>query len=241
MSFVFVPCQDKSLGFNISDFMKARQNNPGRSLVEQLGGDPQYVRSILKDARVGYIDDTSLALTRPDSPRGSKKLQGGSANRGSQPPPTPTGSAPAFRANDFRITRLFNNTKLQSDPLRDFIRQQRDYMIVPVASAGNFKQRKPFYPARWPEVISVSANEGDNLRFWAHSNDGDISVPGAWFLFDDGKYRAGTSFAAPVVSMLIAIDLTQTAPQCTIRGNTPTLAHGAYDNQLLADAVAQFC
>ncbi len=87
----------------------------------------------------------------------------------------------------------------------------------------------------------MSANEGDNLRFWPHSNDGDISVPGAWFLFDDGKYRAGTSFAAPVVSMLIALDLTQTTPQCKIRGNTPVLAHGAYDNQLLADAVAQFC
>jgi hypothetical protein len=87
----------------------------------------------------------------------------------------------------------------------------------------------------------VSANEGDNQRFWLQSNNGAISVPGAWFLFDDGEYRAGTSFAAPVFSMLIAIDLTQPAPQCALRGGKPILARGNYDNALIGDAVQQFC
>ena len=235
MSFVFLPCTDKDLNFNVSDFLTARQNNPGRSLVEQLGGDPQYVRSILKDSRVGYIDDTSLALLTV--PRGNAGL----AALNPVVPPTPTGAAADFRTKDLRVLKLLNNAKLQSDPLRDFLRQQRDLMIVPVASAGNFKQRKPFYPARWPEVLSVSANEGNDLRFWLHSNDGDISVPGAWFLFDDGLYRSGTSFAAPVVSMMVAVDLTQTTPRCGIQGNAPRLSHGSYDNQLLTEAVGQHC
>ena len=239
MSFVFIPCTDKDLGFNISDFLKARQDNPGRSLIEQLGDDPQYVRSILKDSRIGYIDDTSFAPLDQTAPRGTQGLSAAALT--TQIPPTPGGTQPDFRAKDLRVLKLFNNSKLQSDPLRDFLREQRDFIIIPVASSGNFKQRKPFYPARWPEVISVSANEGDNLRFWLHSNNGDVSVPGAWFLFDDGQYRSGTSFAAPVVSLLIAVDLTQTTPQCTIRGNAPVLAHGSYDNQLLADAVAQYC
>ncbi|MBZ0309580.1 MAG: S8/S53 family peptidase [Anaerolineae bacterium] len=239
MSFVFIPCTDKDLGFNISDFLDARQNNPGRSLVEQLGDDPQYVRSILKDSRIGYIDDTSFAPVDPTAPRGSQELS--PTAPATQIPPTPGTAQPAFRAQDLHILQLLNNANLQSDPLRDFLRQQRDVMIVPVASSGNFKQRKPFYPARWPEVISVSANEGNDLRFWLHSNDGDISAPGAWFLFDDDQYRAGTSFAAPVVSLLIAVDLTQPTPQCSIRGNTPVLTHGSYDNQLLGDAVARYC
>jgi hypothetical protein len=239
MSFVFIPCADKDLGFNISDFLKARQNNLGRSLIEQLGDDPQYVRSVLKDSRIGYIDDTSFAPLGQTVPRGSQALS--AAALSTQIPPTPGATQPEFRAKDLRVLKLLNNVKLQSDPLRDFLRQQRDLMIVPVASSGNFKQRKPFYPARWPEIISVSANEGNNLRFWLHSNNGDLSVPGAWFLFDDGEYRAGTSFAAPVVSLLIAVDLTQTTPRCAIRGNTPVLTHGAYDNQLLADAISQYC
>jgi hypothetical protein len=139
------------------------------------------------------------------------------------------------------VLQLFNNTRLQSDPLREYLRGLRDVIVVPVASSGNFKQRQPFYPARWPEVISVSANEGNDLRFWLHSNNGDISVPGAWFLFDDGQYRAGTSFAAPVASMLIAVDLTQTDPTCEIRGNAPMLARGSYDNELFAEAANQYC
>src|SRR6185503_12247228 len=70
MSFVFIPCTDKDLGFNISDFLKARASNSSRSLIEQLGDDPQYVRSILKDSRIGYIDDTGFAPLDLTAPRG---------------------------------------------------------------------------------------------------------------------------------------------------------------------------
>jgi hypothetical protein len=242
MSFVFIPCTDKDLNFNFSDYLQARQNTPGRTLIEQLGGDPQYVRSVLNDSRIGYVDDTALAPLANETPRGSQSLPSNSGgNAVPVVPPAPGGTAPNYRANDLKVLKLLNSSKLDSDPLRDYIRSQSDLTIVPVASAGNFKQRKPFYPARWSEVISVSANEGDNLRFWMHSNNGDVSVPGAWFLFDDGQYRAGTSFAAPVVSFLVAVDLTQSTPTCGVRGHAPVLTHGSYDNQLLGDAVQQHC
>jgi hypothetical protein len=242
MSFVFIPCQDRDVNFDFADFMNARQSNPEHSLVEQLGGNPQYVRSILEDARIGYIDETELASLEQETPRGSPSLQVRVGETDvSEIPPTPSSTAPNFRGQDLSVLRLFNNARLQSDPLREFLRSLRDIMVIPVASAGNFKQRQPFYPARWPEVISISANEGNDLRFWLHSNNGDVSVPGAWFLFDDGQYRAGTSFAAPVVSVLIAVDLTQTDPTCEIRGNAPMLARGSYDNELIAEAVSHYC
>jgi len=241
LSFAFIPCQDRDTGFNYSDFVEARRSNPNRSLVEQLGADPQAIQAILSDSRVGYIDETGVASTEQEGPRGSQSLAEQSGV--DQLPPTPAGATPQLRGQDAQVLRLFNNPRLQADPLRDFLRESRrnDLIIIPVASAGNFKQRQPFYPARWPEVVSVSANEGDNLRFWLHSNNGDVSAPGAWFHFEDGQYRAGTSFAAPVVSMLIALDLTQTEPICGIQGNRPILAHGSYDNQLIGEAVGQYC
>jgi hypothetical protein len=241
MSFVFVPCVSKDLDFDFADFKAARQRDSDHSLVEHVGGDADYVHSILDDARVGYIDETGLASLEQETPRGSAHLTAREETDLNEIPPTPSHSVPSFRSRDLSVLQLFNNTQLQSDPLRAYLRGLRDIIIVPVASAGNFKQRQPFYPARWPEVISISANEGNDLRFWLHSNNGDISVPGAWFLFDDGQYRAGTSFAAPVASILIAIDLTQTDPTCEIRGNAPMLARGSYDNELFVEAAKQYC
>lgn len=244
MSFVFIPCADEGLRFNFTDFVQARRNNPERSLIEHLGGNPQNVQAMLQDSRIGYIEETGLTDIEQEAPR-SRALPSapGQARPGEvlAAPPTPSRARPDFRAQDLRVLSLFENPNMVSDPLRDFLRQSNDLIVVPVASSGNFKQREPFYPARWPEVISVSANEGNDLRFWLHSNNADVSVPGAWFNFDDDQYRAGTSFAAPVVSMLIAVDLTQSDPTCQIRGNAPVLARGAYDNELLADAVGQYC
>jgi hypothetical protein len=242
MSFVFIPCQDRDLNFDFAGFVAARRDNPGHSLVEHVGGNPEYVRSVLEDARIGYIDETGLATLEQITPRGSSSLPVRVEQTDVREiPPTPSSTVPNVRRQDLSIHRLFNSARLQSDPLREFLRSFRDALVIPVASAGNFKQRQPFYPARWPEVISISANEGNDLRFWLHSNNGDISVPGAWFLFDDGQYRAGTSFAAPVVSILIAVDLTQADPTCEFRGNAPMLARGSYDNALLGEAVGQYC
>jgi hypothetical protein len=244
MSFVFIPCQDDELTFDFSSFQAARRNDSTRSIIDYLGDDEQYVRSVLDDSRISYIDETGFTNTDTTQLRGSQSLSQGqaSATGAQRVAPTPNAQPRAFQSNDLRVIRLFNRQSLLADPIRDYLRRTpRDRIVVPIASAGNFKQRQPFYPARWPEVISISANEGNDLRFWLPSNNGEISVPGAWFLFEDGEYRAGTSFAAPVVSMLVALDLTQREPNCSVRGNQPVLAHGAFDNELLAQAAQRRC
>ncbi len=242
MSFVFIPCRDQAVGFDIREFVAARQDNPTRSLVEQVGGDAQYVRSILRDPRVLYIDQAALTTIDQEASRDNPSLRGASgANPAIQIRPTPSAAVPQFRAQDLRVLQLFSNTRMQNDPLRDLIRQARGMTIIPVASSGNFKQRQPFYPARWPEVLSVSANEGDNLRFWLQSNNGEVSAPGAWFPFEDDQFRAGTSFSAPVVSMLIAMDQTQAQPRCPIRNGRLALIGGNYDNTPLETVAATVC
>lgn len=231
MSFVILPCVDEELNFDFDEFIAQRRDDPDHSIVEAVGNDPAYVRSLLRDSRVTYVDETGLSTDEaPERERG----------RSAQDQPGGQGGPPQFVEDQLRILRLLRRSQLQSDPLRDFFRNSRE-LIIPVASSGNFKGREPLFPARWSEVLSVSATEGNDLRFWTHSNNADVTVPGAWYLFEDEVYRAGTSFAAPVVSLLLAVDLTQQDPTCAKRGNAPVLAHGNFDNTLLLDAVEGRC
>ena len=225
MSFVFIPCRDQSRNFDFATFLQRHESNPSYSLVQELGSDPAYVASVLNDNRVRYIDDNGLTI--------DNQQQGNPNN-----PQTPN-----YRAAQLQFIRLFEDNRLSNDPLRTFLRQ-RNYFIVPVASSGNFKWRRPFFPARWGEVISVSASEGDDLQRWSHANNGSIMVPGAWFEFQDGAWRAGTSFAAPVVSLLVALDLTQDQPICgtTASGDLELPISGSrFDNVPLLNAVASEC
>jgi hypothetical protein len=57
-------------------------------------------------------------------------------------------------------------------------------------------------------VISVSATTAisnfQDLAIW--SNDGEVKAPGAWWYLEDlGKHIAGTSFAAPAMSAVVAL------------------------------------
>ncbi len=76
--------------------------------------------------------------------------------------------------------------------------------LVFVAAAGNYGARFSFLPAAWENVLSVSASEDllDTLlpqgELAEYSNDGQLMVP----LLPDSP--AGTSFAAPRVSALLA-------------------------------------
>lgn len=245
MSFVFIPCEDRSLGFNYNDFRQRRSQQPARSLIEETGGNRDYVLSVLSDARVAYLAPTRLDTNResrlaPQAEGRSRLEQELAIAERSYPTPAAGSEVPSFNVRDLAVLRLFANRQLEQDPLRNFL-AQTPYQIVPVASAGNFKQQQPFYPARWPEVISVSADEGNDLRFWLNSNDGEITVPGAWHLFSDDVYRAGTSFAAPVLSVLLALDWTQTTPTCALVNRRPELAHARFENVLLTQAVEDFC
>ncbi|MCL4251839.1 MAG: hypothetical protein KJ065_27040, partial [Anaerolineae bacterium] len=135
MSFVFIPCRDQAVGFDIREFVAARQDNPARSLVEELGGDAQYVRSVLRDPRVLYIDQAALTTIDQEASRDNPSLRGASgATPAIQVRPTPSAAVPQFREQDLRVVQLLSNARMQNDPLRDLIRQARGMTIVPVAS-----------------------------------------------------------------------------------------------------------
>ena len=229
MSFIIIPCQDTALGFDFDNFLSVRSENSEHSIIAELGDDADYVRGLLNNPNVVYIEESGLIDSVPQE-----------RQRGNNAESRPQGNENAnFRQDELDILKLFENRRLQSDPLRAFFRENnnRNQILIPVASSGNFKGRQPLFPARWTEVISVSAMEGDNLRFWTQSNNGEVTTPGAWYLFEDGVYRAGTSFAAPVVSLLIAVDLTQDNQTCSSQGNMHPFTRNNFDNTPLLDAV----
>jgi hypothetical protein len=198
--------------FNFMRFLEQRASNPDLTVVEAAGNSLGDAVELLSNSTVERVD--------PSDSRGPGQDV----------------------IQQLTFLRLFELSQLNSDPLRDYFRDRHDVTIVPVASAGNFKWKRPFYPASWPEVLGVSALSGTGDELWVQSNNGEVSAPGAYFLFDDEMYRAGTSFAAPVVSLMIAIDLTQSTPTCGFQGNSPALtSNGQNDDVPLLQAVQDRC
>lgn len=238
MSFVFVECdttnsnRPNNIDFNHADFIEQRDDE-GQSLISYLGGDPSTVQDAFSDQAIERLDTES--------------------NRGGPPEDV---------AQKLQFMRLFEISEMNSDPLRAFFRSPirdserdddpdndlmlpaNDLIVVPIASAGNFKWRRPFFPAQWNEVLSVSALEGvsgtqsaDDARQWQLSNNGEVSVPGAYYTFPDNTYRGGTSFAAPLVALIQAVDLTQSEPTCGVANNGRPELSGSqnFDNPILQD------
>lgn len=98
--------------------------------------------------------------------------------------------------------------------------QQDASQIIFVGAAGNgtyvdelnaqIGPDFPYYPAAWPEVVSVSASdqEEDFLAVApkaSYSNSGVVLMPGTWT--SAGEPQRGTSFAAPRYSFLMAMNL----------------------------------
>lgn len=81
--------------------------------------------------------------------------------------------------------------------------------LVIVAAAGNDRSGAPIYPAASPSTIAVTAVDAGG-RLYGRANYGkhiEFAAPGvdlyvAWG--NGGSYRSGTSFAAPVVTALLA-------------------------------------
>ncbi|SFD86568.1 Serine protease, subtilisin family [Lentibacillus persicus] len=83
--------------------------------------------------------------------------------------------------------------------------------ITLVAAAGNDGLNRPFYPASYPGVISVSATDKNDERPW-FSNYGryvDIAAPGlsiySTALNGEHTIDDGTSFSAPMISGMSAL------------------------------------
>lgn len=103
---------------------------------------------------------------------------------------------------------------LTEDPLYQLLAQLHndpELRVISVAAAGNFSATYPFAPASWPQVISVGAP--GNPYFI--SNGAEVQMPGIAtlksVLLGKGEIAesqaitvAGTSFAAPLLSVLAA-------------------------------------
>jgi subtilisin family serine protease len=107
------------------------------------------------------------------------------------------------------IEAQFNGVDVNQDPLLQLIQEAASPSIVFAASAGNYgpSLRFALYPGALPEVISVTDNN------WPEANIGEVSLPAAWYHFPVNTsgidvYYAGTSFAAPLFSLIAALYLT---------------------------------
>ncbi len=92
--------------------------------------------------------------------------------------------------------------------------------LVFVAAAGNEgPTAPPSYPAAYPQVIAVTAVTKD-LRNYRYANRGDhidVAAPGVdiWTAMPGGRagYQSGTSFAAPHVTAILAVNPRETLQQ----------------------------
>lgn len=211
LSFVFVACVDEGAGFTHANWLRDRDDDPDLTLVEEAGGTVADVVETITDPDVDLVD--------PDTFSGSSGLGGNSGgNSGNNSNNQGSVGQPAAVQQKLAFLRLFNLPNTNNDPLRKLFRDQ-PYTIVAVASAGNLRAERAFFPARWNEVLAVGATMGDLDTMWPSSNSGDVVAPGAFFWFDDEQYRAGTSFAAPVVSVMVAVEQTQNNPSCGVSNN----------------------
>ena len=97
--------------------------------------------------------------------------------------------------------------------LRQVLDKAHQRGIIMVAAAGNNgRKAKPAYPAAYEQVIAVTAIDGKR-RIYKHANQGayiDFAAPGVrvWTAVPGGgRFKSGTSFAAPYVSALVGLQV----------------------------------
>lgn len=143
--------------------------------------------------------------------------------------------------NDPALVRL-----LGVDPQRPEYPVQ-DFAFV--AAAGNFSLPYSMLPAGWPAVVSVAVQDEGHVFPGRYSNVGDVTMPGEWVTFQP-LYRlellgegtllsyAGTSYAAPLVSLYAALDMASGQPQCLYQpGSPPPLTKGGTPDQRMVFAI----
>ena len=123
--------------------------------------------------------------------------------------------------------------------LEDAIKRAHAKGVVFIAAAGNDGPKaKPSFPGAYPEVISVTAVRSD-LEVYRRAGRGphvDFSAPGVdvWAadangrIGREGRKQSGTSYAAPYVTSLVAVMLSQ-SPGRTADAVKQALAASARD------------
>lgn len=123
----------------------------------------------------------------------------------------------------------------QNAVLEEVVRAARARNIVLVAAAGNAgAPASPQFPAAYDGVIAVTAVDGER-RVYRQANSGpyiDFAAPGVrlWTAGGSGggRYRSGTSYAAPFVSAALAVARAR-APQKSVDELVAELAKDAID------------
>ncbi len=117
-----------------------------------------------------------------------------------------------------------------------------------VGAAGNFSMPYQMFPAAWRMVVGVAVEKVDRLVPGRYSNRGDVTVAGEWTSFQplDGSGSlgavtplsyAGTSYAAPLVSLYLALDTASQSPSCQQQNpDPPPLTKATTDPSTPADA-----
>lgn len=117
-----------------------------------------------------------------------------------------------------------------------------EFIVVPVAAAGNLGGTMSLVPGAWDEVVSVGASIGDGSTRWPLTNAGELQTLGGWYQFSDRVYRAGTSFAAPLASAFIAMYLSYPDVPCDFTRNQTLFATpGVYNKLSFEDPLALGC
>jgi len=115
------------------------------------------------------------------------------------------------------IEDYFSSNAISDDnPFSSIIAEQGNVILV--ASAGNYRVTYPLYPAGYPWVVSVGANDIDyfNIGEVAHEASWEMQVTRTEKIIGEG-----TSFSAPRATATIGIYLQNGYPTRCDNGNVP--------------------
>jgi Subtilase family len=112
--------------------------------------------------------------------------------------------------------------------------------VIPIAAAGNFSPVNgaplpPFAPAAWLNVLAVSGSLArDPGEMWTSSHYGQLMAAAAVHQFSTNEQGAGTSFAAPMVSVLVSFMAAHTT--CDIQSimSINKAANGEFVSEILS-------